>query len=191
MQLKRNSTHGTANQMLEAFRNKVDDLEAQDSLGASVDIHAAEDEWDETENEFRTDYLPDLRASVERELRELDTIDSWSWSELDDSLVLTVVVGDKVEEFDIPFSDIYQGVSTDVDYIMKAVNHTVDSCTNITASSDIVTLVDFLSEHDQAYEDAQDAFGVDDLMDLSYEELYSWIADHDQLFEDLCEYDPL
>lgn len=61
---------------------------------------------------------------------------------------------------------------------------------NITASDDMHSrLVDFLSDHDQAYEDAQAAFKVNDLMDVSYDQLYSWIADHDRLFEDLCEYD--
>ena len=49
-------------------------------------------------------------------------------------------------------------------------------------------LIDWLSEHDQAYDDIRDFFGVDDLDDLGYEaydSIMDWIADHDRLYEDL------
>ena len=44
--------------------------------------------------------------------------------------------------------------------------------------------IDWLSEHDQAYQDCQDYFGVDDLHDVAEEDVDAWISDHDRLFED-------
>ncbi len=45
-------------------------------------------------------------------------------------------------------------------------------------------MIDWLSEHDQAYQDCQDHFGVDDLYDVPSDDIYNWICDHDRLFED-------
>lgn len=57
---------------------------------------------------------------------------------------------------------------------------TVESAAEITFDDTI----DWLSEHDQAYQDCQDYFGVDDLHDVAEEDLDAWISDHDRLFED-------
>lgn len=61
------------------------------------------------------------------------------------------------------------------------VNSATDPEKKITCSDDIV---DWLAEHDQAYADAVEYFGTDDLESVSQEELESWIGDHDQLWED-------
>lgn len=56
----------------------------------------------------------------------------------------------------------------------------------ITGKNDIakIDLIDWLSEHDQAYSDICDAFGTNDLEDLSYDQILDWISDHDRLMED-------
>lgn len=56
----------------------------------------------------------------------------------------------------------------------------------ITGKNDIskINLIDWLSEHDQAYSDICDAFGTNDLEDLSYDQIVDWISDHDRLMED-------
>lgn len=46
-------------------------------------------------------------------------------------------------------------------------------------------IVNWLAEHDQAWEDACDWFGVDDLSGVDYDELISWIFEHDVLSDDL------
>lgn len=61
------------------------------------------------------------------------------------------------------------------------VNSATDPEKKIACSDDIV---DWLAEHDQAYADAVEYFGTDDLESVSQEELESWIGDHDQLWED-------
>ena len=54
-------------------------------------------------------------------------------------------------------------------------------------SSELEDVINWLADHDQAYSDCCDFFGVDDLYDLddsAYNDLVSWIAEHDQLYED-------
>ena len=48
----------------------------------------------------------------------------------------------------------------------------------------IEEVVDWLSEHDTAYEDAQMYFSTNDLEELDKEEIISWISNHDQLYDD-------
>lgn len=48
--------------------------------------------------------------------------------------------------------------------------------------------VDWLSQHDQAYEDAVRFFGTDDLNSVPVEELEGWISEHDQLWNDYVSY---
>lgn len=46
-------------------------------------------------------------------------------------------------------------------------------------------IIDWLSEHDQAWEDACDWFGSADLSEIDYDDIISWIFDHDMLSDDL------
>ncbi len=54
--------------------------------------------------------------------------------------------------------------------------------TDVVSTEDIVS---WLSEHEQAYEDAQRFFGDVAINNVPREDLISWIADHDQLYSDL------
>ena len=46
-------------------------------------------------------------------------------------------------------------------------------------------MIDWLSEHDQAWEDCCDYFGVNDLeTEVDSDAVYEWICDHDRLYED-------
>lgn len=63
----------------------------------------------------------------------------------------------------------------------------VTSDKKICESFEDVTLrevVDWLSEHDTAYEDCQMYFNTKDLEELDKEGIISWIADHNQLYDD-------
>lgn len=49
-------------------------------------------------------------------------------------------------------------------------------------------IVNWLSDHEQAYDDACNHFQTDDLMTVKAEDVEAWICDHDQLCEDYCKY---
>ena len=62
----------------------------------------------------------------------------------------------------------------------------IESTTSIDSSKEIsdADVIDWLADHDQAYQDCQDYFGVDDLSQVDPVHINNWICDHDRLFED-------
>ena len=51
-----------------------------------------------------------------------------------------------------------------------------------------IDIIDWLSEHDQAYQDCQDYFGIDNLEDIDPDDILDWIFDHDRLAEDFSDH---
>lgn len=49
-------------------------------------------------------------------------------------------------------------------------------------------LIDWLSEHETAYDDAQRHFGEKELIEVPVDELISWIYEHNQLCVDFIEH---
>lgn len=70
----------------------------------------------------------------------------------------------------------------------NSANVITDEPDTVEAAENDETVADWLSEHDQAYEDALEHFDVDDLNDVSEEGLIDWISEHDQLYEDYKNY---
>ena len=148
--------------MLDAFESRIYELEGDQYLTSATYIDVDGNFGGEPGAKY-TD--ADIRDYWDKEhdsdpiLMEYDSFEEW-WNESKDSLK------EDVESCDIIGSDEYD------DYY----------------GSDSSEIVDWLSDHDQAYNDAQDFFGIDNLNDVSVADLEAWISDHDELWYDYCNY---
>lgn len=107
-------THGTPEQFLNALENKIQEL------GGSVqnDVTSAI----ETEND-KERYIHALIGDIQSEF--IGTVDSMKFDTMDDSLIITVVLGNKVREFSVPYSDLkfdWNNIDEDTQYISNEID---------------------------------------------------------------------
>lgn len=107
-------THGTPEQFLNALENKIQEL------GRSVqnDVTSAA----ETE-EGKERYIHTLIGDIQAEF--IGTVDSMKFDAMDDSLIITVVLGDEVREFSVPYSDLkfdWNNIDEDTQYISNEID---------------------------------------------------------------------
>lgn len=136
----------------------------------------------ETNEEATSRFIHTLVGDVNAALEANSELDSWTWEEKEDDLVLTTIAGDSVNEYSIPKADLtldWDRISEDVDYILNEVQSV--------GGSDLDEVISWLSEHDQAFEDATMYFNSDDLSNVSLEDLIGWISDHDALYSDFID----
>ena len=140
-----NASH-SINDMIDAFEDKIAQLEGD--VSASTSVEAAE-EIDED-----NDYINALTNSVNSELDDLDIYDSWSWQDTDNDLVLTTVQGESVHEFSIPHRDLTMNASeikTDTEYIMSAVTQEdgqdVESSTSLALPGPVLASEEFIDDY--------------------------------------------
>lgn len=160
---------GTADQMLDAFERKIDDLEDRDvnsstSVQASIRRNKKHVEVI-SDAPVSSDYISTLVDAVNNELEDLNVFDSWTWDEEKDSMVLTTILDNDVQEYTIPKEDLKfneAGLDRDVEYIMNAITSEDDpgdvtSCTSVQASSKAVSIPDHAT--DTYYKDVGGEFG--------------------------------
>lgn len=70
------------------------------------------------------------------------------------------------------------------DYQVSAGHYKAESLDEVTSDIKKEDIIDWLSEHDQAFEDAKSHFNSEDLSEVDEDSLMDWIQDHDQLSKD-------
>lgn len=101
---------GSANDMLNAFKEQLNDL-SQHDIEQSTSVQAAKDD--------QITYI----VSLEDEIRERlsGDVDDIVFHEGDSDLYVTVESEDQVVDFEVPFADLsfdYDNLLTDVDYVI-------------------------------------------------------------------------
>lgn len=180
---------GTADQMLDAFERKIDDLEDRDvnsstSVQASIRRNKKHVEVI-SDAPASSDYIPTLVDAVNNELEDLNVFDSWTWDEEKDSMVLTTILDNDVQEYTIPKEDLKfneAGLDRDVEYIMNAITSEdepgdVTSCTAVQASSKAVSIPDHAT--DTYYKDVGGGFGEIDAIYSLEDIMIMWNSECD------------
>lgn len=83
-------------------------------------------------------------------------------------------IKDISSNFEEDFEDLINGTEDDIDAIKE--------------QADKEDIIDWLSNHDQAWEDACEYFESEDLEEVDLDDLLDWIDEHDQLHDDLVDY---
>lgn len=140
-------SHGTADQMLAAFEQRIAILENQpDSVDSATSLKAGSGKMlKQLYASASITYIPELTDAVNDELEDLDIFDSWNWNRDQKALVLTTVSGSDVHEYTIPYKDLNldsSKIDEDVEYIMQAVTAQDDqsdvaSATTVQGSSEV------------------------------------------------------
>lgn len=116
-------SHGSAQDMLNAFRNAL----GEGAQVESCDDILAEDYEGVSMNEASCDYIEELIDYCNNQLTTEDFFDGITWEELDDTLELTCIEGNRVLDYSIPKSDLsMDDVAADGDYICNAVRADLD-----------------------------------------------------------------
>lgn len=107
-------THGTPEQFLNALENKIQELggNVQDDVTSAV----------ETEDD-KERYIHTLIGDIQSEF--IGTVDSMKFDTIDDSLIITVVLGNEVREFSVPYSDLkfdWNKIDEDTQYISNEID---------------------------------------------------------------------
>lgn len=111
-------SHGSGQDMLNAFRHAL----GQDEPIESCDDVMAEDYVGVDSGEASSEYIEELIEYCNNELEAEDWFDGITWEELDDTLELTCVEGQRVLNYSIPKEDLdMNDVEADGDYICNTV----------------------------------------------------------------------
>lgn len=183
---KKNSTHGTADQMLNAFEKKIAQLEGD--VDASCKVEAADEVAADRDEASDERFIHTLIGDTNTELEDLDIFDSWEWEDRDNELVLLTVKDDQVNEYTVPKEDLsfdWDSMEEDVQYIIKAITGTEDvesvtSATRVEASEgdDKSVVIPEYAKH-EFYRDYQGGFGGDANDVYSLEDLMiMWNSEH-------------
>lgn len=181
-------SHGTVDQMINAFEDKISQLEGD--VHASSTIKAADDIVGHLSPEDEERYIHTLIGDTNTELEDLDILDSWTWEDAEDDLVLTTVKGSEVEEYTVPKQDLkfdWGKVEEDVQYIIKAITSEDDApnvedvvgATTNYDSSDYKSVIIPEYAKTEFYADSQGAFGGTENDVYSLEDIMiMWNSDH-------------
>lgn len=83
----------------------------------------------ETNPEATSRFIHTLVGDVNAALEANSELDSWTWEEKENDLVLTTIAGDSINEYSIPKADLtldWDRISEDVDYILNEVQSIED-----------------------------------------------------------------
>jgi len=165
--MKRIIKAATLEDMIDAFENRINELDASacDKITSTT--------WIDVDGGF---------GEVGAKYTDEEIRDYWD-KEQDNDPVLK-----EYKSFEEWWADTKQWFKEDVEGCGVTGADDLDTAWDSYYGSDNAEIVNWLAEHDQAYNDAQDFFGVDDLMDVDALDLEAWISDHDQLWYDYCEY---
>lgn len=190
--MRKTISHGTADQMIDAFEAKIAQLEGDVSASSKVEgAEEPEDIVDYLSPKDAERFIHTLIGDVNTELEDLDIFSSWSWDYTETDIVLTAVIDTEVEEYTIPREDLtfdWDTMEQDVQYIVRAITNPdedefaedVTSATIIEGSTDDdKSVVIPESAKTEYYADAQGTFGGDENDIYSLEDLMiMWNSEH-------------
>lgn len=206
--MKITSAHGTPEQFEAAVRKRIQELNKEDEIITSAADPATEIA---DRDEYITALYHELKAAAPDSISiniEDEDDDNISFVASDGDRVVSF----KVPYADMKFD--WTHFEDDVDYILTAVNeefaadgmsdtHNTDAASNILASADDGNtielgteanygaldenkIIEWLGDHEQAWEDFTADFSEYDINQLSDDEIIGWIYEHELLFEDFC-----
>lgn len=185
-------SHGSADQMLDAFEQRIaileDDqnLEVDSSTSVQASIRRNKKHVEViSDAPASSDYISTLVDAVNNRLEDLNIFDSWTWDEEEDAIVLTTILDKDVEEYTIPKEDLKfneAGLDRDVEYILDALpleelSEDVTSCTAVQASSKAVSIPDHAT--DTYYKDVGGGFGEIDAIYSLEDIMIMWNSECD------------
>ncbi len=156
--MKRIIKCASLNDMIDAFKDRIDELEGDRYLTSATYI--------DTDGGF---------GEVGAKYTFEEIRDYWD-KEHDNDPVLN-----EYKSFDEWWNDTKQSMQEDIDGSSEICGvYDIDEI-------NLEEVVDWLYEQGTAAEDAKDAFGTDDLMDVSLTDLERWICNQDELCYDYCD----
>lgn len=160
--MKRMIKAATLQDMIDVFEDKIDELSGVQPIGTASYID-----------------VDGLFGERGAEYTDQDMKEYWDEAHDDDPVLMGFPTFDAWYKATVADMQLVEGACTGEKFVKSA--YEIDE-----AGKD--EIINWLSDHDQAYEDAMRYFKVKDLRQVSGDELEGWISDHDQLLDDYCDY---